>query len=206
MKQSPRPTDEALDRLLGNRPALGLTEREAVRSRVLSSTSVSPARPAPWRWLAVGAASLAAAGVVLLIVRGPGRVDDELTARGAPPRPHFSVSCLVEGHPAPCRPGAKLVFALEPRGFEAFAAVAEAPDGTTVWLFPARDGETAADATRLLPGGLLDQVVTLDGPPGGYVVYGVFSHRRLDRDDVRRALMSDGGTDEVIAVQRVDAP
>ena len=173
-------------------------------SRVLEATTERSTRLAPaWRWL-LGTGAAAAVAVALVFALPSRRAADELTARGAASRPSFSLSCLVDGQPGPCRRGSKLVFELRPERFESFAAVAEGPDGTTLWLFPSGAEKASADVTHLGSRGVLGEAVTLD-VAGEYVVYGLFSHERLDRDSIRRAL-SDGGVDGAIAVQRVSAP
>lgn len=203
-KTTSRTSDAQLDRLLGNRPSFGVTEREAVLSRVLEASAVPSDRRAPAWWWLLGAGSTAAVAVALVFALSPRRAEDEFAARGTALRPSFSLSCLVDGQPGPCRRGSRLVFELRPGHFESFAAVAEGPDGTTLWLFPSGTEEASVDVTHLGSRGVLGQAVTLD-VPGEYVIYGLFTHERLSRDSIRRAL-SDGGVDGAIAVQRVSAP
>jgi hypothetical protein len=203
-KTTSRPSDAQLDRLLGNRPSFGVTERESVLARVLEASAEPSYRRAPAWWWLLRAGATAAAAVALVFALSPRRAEDEFAARGAALRPSFSLSCLVDGQPGPCRRGSKLVFELRPERFESFAAVAEGPDGTTLWLFPSGAENASADVTHLGSRGVLEEAVTLD-VAGEYVVYGLFSHERLDRDSIRRAL-SYGGVDGAIAVQRVSAP
>lgn len=172
------PTDDRLDRLLGDSRELGVTEREDMLAAVLERTA--PARPRFLPWLALAAAT-ALATVIVVLVRQP--IDDELTPRGNKLAASFTLSCLVNGAAAPCEVGAKLAFGVAPRGYRSFAAVAEAPDGTTVWLFP-----HSIDVSALGPGGVIEEAVLIDGPRGTWVVHGVFGPRPFSRDELRAAI------------------
>ncbi len=66
--------DEQLDRLLGARPDLGVSERERVESQVLERTAQFDRAEAPqrgWRWLTKvgGLVALATALLVVLVAR-----------------------------------------------------------------------------------------------------------------------------------------
>ncbi len=179
------PSDDRLDRLLGGSPDLGVSEQEAILDEVLAKTAGAPARR--WvRWL-VPLAAVTAALLVVLLVRS--RSPEEWTARGGSLAPSVELSCLVEGRAAPCERGAKLVFTLTPRGASAFAAIAEAPDGETIWLVPGGRDATSAELSSLSAGGVLDRAAVLDGPRGHYTVHAVFSKRPLTRDELRAALL-----------------
>src|SRR5262245_12685440 len=125
-------SDAELDRLLGGKPDLSVTEREALLGAVLDRAQPRPRRSA--RWLIGGFAAVAAVALAAVVVVPDPQPD--LTPRGGAITPSLTLSCLVDGRVAPCARGAKLVFELAPAGHSAFAAVAEAPDGSTLWLFP----------------------------------------------------------------------
>lgn len=186
------PTDAHLDRLLGGKPDLGVSEREQVLERVLKRTAPIPS-PVRSRWLLVRWA-LAMGVVVAIAVPVISQLDsdgrEELTARGGgtPSRPSFSLSCLNDGRPGPCLRGSKLVFEVAPAGFRAFAAVAEGPEGSTIWYFPRSGQSTSVDVSTLGKRGVLSEAVVLDDSPGQYLVHGLFTHRALTREEIREVL------------------
>lgn len=196
-----RPTDEQLDRLLGGRAHLGVSEREQVLERVLARSAASPPRRVsrPWLW-AVG---LAAASVIAIVVWKPAEPD--LVARGQPTRPSLTLSCLVDGQVAPCARGAKLAFQVTPGSYSSFAAIAEAPDGTTLWLYPSTEPGRSVDLTGLGASGVIPEAVVLDGPPGEYVVTGLFTTRPLTRTELREAFAHPEASGAATVTRRVEA-
>jgi hypothetical protein len=191
-----------LDRLLGGRAHLSVTEREAMLEQVLQRAPGRRRRALTLGWVAAACATLAA----VLVWVGPLRSDDELTARGGPLQPSFSVTCVADGRATQCRAGARLAFEVSPRGFAAFAAVAEAPDGTTVWLFPSH-GATHSVELRGDGGTVtLPEAVELDGPPGDYTIHALFSQRPLSRDELRTAFQHAPPGDERVVTLRVNLP
>lgn len=205
MRPTDDPTDAQLDRLLGDSPELGVSEREAMLESILTRTTVSPPLSAfgRLRWLVAGTALVVFPALYFAVLRGEG---EQLVARGAAFRPSFSMSCIVEGRAAPCQRGGKLVFLVAPAGFEAFAAIARTPDGTTLWLFPSAVDASSVDVRRLGSGGALDEAVLLDGQPGAYVVQGIFSHAPLSRDAVRAALLDPLAAGVTVTSQRFEVP
>jgi hypothetical protein len=184
-------SDAKIDRILGGKDRLAVTEKEAILEQVLGRTLPAPARARPfflpaWAWGALGLLLLSP--VVYLIARPAA---PEFTARGGSSGPGFSISCLqADGQVAACAQGGRMVFKLAPSGFMAFAAVAEAPDGTTLWYFPGGERTHGLDLHALVSSGLLQEAIEIgdDHPPGEYVVHGLFSATPLSRDEVREAL------------------
>lgn len=193
-------TSSEIDRLLGGRAHLSVTEREAMLERVLENHA--PERPRA-RWLLRWGVALAAL-VVATVYVGRSSLEVDLVARGATLRPSFTVACVTEGQAGRCQRGAKLAFAVSPRGYRAFAAVAEAPDGTTLWLYPSEEqGRSVALSSP--DGGpiTLENAVLMDGPAGAYVIHALFSPRALVREEIRSALLQPS-SDYVVVQQQVE--
>lgn len=182
-----QPTDEELDRLLGGHPELAVTEKEALFERIFERTQATGetgTRPI-WRWAFAFAAALLL--LVPAVYFSSRRTETEFAVRGETLAPTFSVSCIADGHPAPCTQGAKLVFQVKPSGWVAFAALAEGPDGSTVWFFPTGE-QLSVDLQRIDASGVLELAPVIDGPSGNYTLHGVFSKRPLTQAEVRAAL------------------
>src|SRR5262245_17724351 len=135
-----------IDRLLGNRPHLGVGEKEATFERIWARTAPSAA-PSRLRWVWAALAPVALASIVAIIWASP----SGFASRAAPATPGLSRACVdASDRPIPCVTGGRLVFSLEPAGSKAFGALALAPDGRTLWYFPAQDdGTSLALAGRL---------------------------------------------------------
>jgi hypothetical protein len=120
-------------------------------------------------------------------------------------RPSFSASCLsLGGGPGPCVPGGRIVFHLKPAGFDSFSALAETPEGRTVWFFPGDDRPTSISLSGLPASGTPREVAVIpgDSTAGEYVLRGVFSRAPLEKDAVREALI-DRRSDCVAAESRI---
>jgi hypothetical protein len=117
--------------------------------------------------------------------------------------PSFQPSCLsLGGSPGPCVPGGRIVFRVEPAGYGAFSALAETPEGNTVWYFPGADRPDSVDLQNLPKTGVLGQVavVPADSVAGEYVLHGVFSRVPLGKDEIREALST--GRPDATALER----
>lgn len=199
--------DSQLDRLLGDKPDLGVSEREAIEEKLFAKLDLqagSAPAPSRWRWLwavgAVGAASLAA----VLLMRQPPPTE-ELTPRGAPAlKPSFAAACIANQEVVPCARGTKLAFELTPQGYPYFAAVIEAPNGKTLWAYPRGDDGFSLDL-RNAANGIVNDALLLDGPPGTYVVHGLFSREPLNKRGVREA-MTRGTPGVELSDQQVTLP
>jgi hypothetical protein len=198
-------SDAELDRILAGRNQLGVTEKEEILARVLQTTS-PPRRTRPfvlpaWAWGATAVVLLAPA--LFFLAHRP---ISEFAARGGEAVPSFVVSCLSpEGRGSACAPGGKMVFQIDPGPFRAFAAIAEAPDGTTLWYFPGGDRAFGIDLTGLKPNGLLEEAISIGsaGPAGEYVIHGLFSERPLSKNEVRDAIREPEGHHAVVVVRRL---
>jgi hypothetical protein len=192
-------SDARLDRLLSGRDQLSVGEKEQILDQVLSQ--VAQAEPAetrfPWRvprWAFAALALVLVVPPALLLWRN--RQGSEFTARGGPgAAPALEPLCLgADGGAGACAQGGKLFFKLSPGRFQAFAALALAPDGKTLWYFPNDTLATSVDLARSKPSGILDQAIALDDrhAPGDYTLYGVFSERPLTKEEVRQAIQEPG--------------
>jgi hypothetical protein len=107
-------------------------------------------------------------------------------------KPSFSASCLsLGGGAGPCVPGGRILFHLKPAGFDSFSALAESPEGKTVWFFPGDDRPTSISLSGLPASGTPREasVIPGDSTAGEYVLRGVFSRAPLEKDAVREALI-----------------
>ena len=166
--------DRLVSRLLAGRDALSRVEKDELLEGIVAERP----RRARWVWLALPA--LAAAALVLLLVR-PAHHDDELAARGGS---GAFAALHVTCSPA-CEPGGKLVFDLHgTTGYRYFAAFGKRADGTVLWYFPATDDATSLDVPA---NGVVDRTIVLgpEHPAGTYEIYGVFSNAPLGRTAIR---------------------
>lgn len=181
------PQDSEIDRLLGGKPDLGVSEREAMLEHVLRR--VAPERPSLLTWpriLSAAAVGIAALCAVVLVYPFMGLKPD-YTPRGEALRPTLTVSCLEAGAVAPCRPQSKLAIQVDGSAYKAVGVVAETPDGTTLWLYPGPNDRTF-DLRQLAQGAALPEALVL-GDAGEYVLHAVFTQAPVTRDEVRKMLL-----------------
>jgi hypothetical protein len=201
-------TDAQLDRLLAGRDQLSVREKEQALERVLARTArhtpgaaMLPRMIPRWGFAFAGLALLVP--VVLFFARS--RWQGELTARGGGAlAPTFEVSCLSgSGETASCTRGDRMVFWISPGRFRAFAALALAPDGKTLWYFPNDESATSVDLAGSKWPGMLGRAAVIDGShvPGSYSLYGVFSSEPLSKEQIRRAIQN-AGSPGVVVVRR----
>jgi hypothetical protein len=120
-------------------------------------------------------------------------------------KPSFSASCLsLGGGPGPCVPGGRIVFHLKAMGFDSFSALAETPEGKTIWFFPGDERPTSIPLSGLPASGVPSEVAVIpgDSTAGEYVLRGVFSRAPLDKDAAREALIG-RRSDAVAAESRI---
>ena len=201
----PDRTDSQLDRLLGGKPDLGVSEREAIEEKLFEKLGPqTAAAPSRWRWLwAVGSVGAVTLAAFMLMPRA--ETIEELTPRGtAVVKPSFAVACIANQEEVPCARGTKLAFELTPQGYPFFSAVIEAPNGKTLWAYPRGDDGLSLDL-RTAANGIVSDALLLDGPPGTYVVHGLFSNQPLNKGGVRQAMTT--GTQGVeLSEQQVTLP
>lgn len=182
------PQDSEIDRLLGGKPDLGVSEREAMLEHVLNR--VAPERSSIFTWpriLSVASVGVAAiAAVVLVFPLAPTKPD--YTPRGGALVPTLTASCLDAGAVAPCRPQSKLAIQVEGNGYKAVGVVAETPDGTTLWLYPAGPNDKSLELSQLAQGATLPDALVLEGA-GEYVLHAVFTQAPATRDEIRKSLL-----------------
>lgn len=200
---------ELAARLLSGQDRLSALEKEQMLSSVLQSVGVTSQKQ-KLNWLPQQLAwVLAACGVLLLVPTAywawpAGEVPavatsgehaeelGELRSKGvAQSSVNFSVSCTGRGADAPCQPGDKLVFAVQPgdtHGY--FSAFAVRPDGAVVWYFPAREDSRSVEVTGDTDG-VLNQGVMIgsEHQNGQHEIVGVFSTQPLSREQVRRGVV-----------------
>lgn len=114
-----------------------------------------------------------------------------LTQKPPEPRglkPNFAVGCAIDDVVVECVQGAKLVIELAPNGYAHFAAVMVHPSGTEQWVYPRAEGGSSLDLRSVASNGVMNDAIKLDGPPGEYLVKGVFAHTPLDRAAAKEAL------------------
>ena len=188
---------ELAARLLSGQDRLSVLEKEQMLGSVLLGVGVTPQKQKiNWfqqqlTWV------LAACGVLLLVPMAywawpAGEAPGELRSKGvAQSSVNFSVSCTGRGQDAPCQPGDKLVFAVQPgdtHGY--FSAFAVRPDGAVVWYFPAREDSRSVEVTGDTDG-VLNQGVMIgsEHQNGQHEIVGVFSTQPLSREQVRRGVV-----------------
>ncbi len=103
-------------------------------------------------------------------------------------KPNFAVGCAIDDVVVECVQGAKLVFELAPNGYEHFAAVMVNPAGAEQWVYPRAEGGSSLDLRSVASNGVLNDSLKLDGPPGEYLVHGVFAHEAMGRATAKSAL------------------
>lgn len=181
--------ESRLARLLSGRDQPSVIEKEALFERIRRRTA--PRRRLRFvKWtafvLASSSAAIAAIGIGLI-----DRSGSEFTARGGRiPSSSFTLACVDQKGPSPCRQNSKLSFRLEPADdSEYFAAFARRSDQTIIWYYPDRDSRSPSIATqterRFLKEGIR---LGPEHPPGRYSIYGVFSKKPLTRREIRAAL------------------
>ena len=182
------PQDSEIDRLLGGKPDLGVNEREEMLEQIL--TRVAPERPSMFTWprllsaAALGAAAIAA--VILVYPQTP--VESAFTPRGGSVSPTMTTTCLQAGVVGPCRPQSKLAIQVAGNGYKAVGVVAEAPDGTTLWLYPVTATDKSLDLSELSQSSALPEALVL-GEVGEYVLHAVFTQAPATRDEIREVLL-----------------
>ena len=129
--------------------------------------------------VAVGAGVIAVAVFLAVTQRAP-------QPRGL--KPNFAVGCAIDDLVVECVQGAKLVIELAPNGYEHFAAVMVHPSGTEQWIYPRAEGGSSLDLRSVASNGVVNDAIKLDGPPGEYLVKGVFSHTSIDRAAAKEAM------------------
>jgi hypothetical protein len=185
-------SDRELARLLSGRDSPSALDKEAVFERVMAETPARRRR----RWAAFAVPLAAAAAVVLAVLAVPREAAFGPKGAGLA---NLELSCVRGEAPAPCAPGATLVFDVTPPAERPyFAAFARRPDGAIVWYRPA-PGERTARASGVLEAGVH---LGPEHPPGRYAVFGVFTAEPMARAELRAALGDELASNDRVTVVR----
>jgi len=198
-------------RLLSGKDRLSVVEKEAILERIIDQTKAEK-KSEPASWMSVRRLSYTAAAAVvlfavpLLIYLALTPVPDEFISRGISGSPSgFTVACLGAGDDGFCHPGDKLFFKVNaPEGKPFFSAFARRTDGTVIWYFPGEEFSHSIEVSKNNYEGVLSVGVLLGSEhrPGYYVVFGLFSSRRLSKSQIREAVEEYGTVSGDIVLKR----
>jgi len=192
-------------RLLSGQDRLSIIEKEQILQAVLQAKPVGE-RSLPWGLtMRLGAAT---AGLLLVVwmawfIADP--APGAFTSRGTSDRGSFALACLGQGSGLHCQRGDRLLFRVSPpAGKPFFSAIANRPDGVTLWYFPSDEGQSVPIDQNNFQGVLsVGVAMGEDHLHGRIEVLGLFSAMPLNKAQIRaRVLSAPAANDEEIVLVR----